>query len=281
MKIVVDCGGTKGDWRFIARDGSVTNYESRGFSPVTQSMWDLEQIIKIDLPLIEDTVAEVHYYGTGVHSDTIIHSMTSTLSHLLKANTVNVNTDLFAACRATCQDNHGIVAILGTGSASCLYDGKEIVDKIPSLGFIAGDEGAGSMIGKKILQSYFYREMPQKIQAAFEENYTLTREEMLENIYKRPGANSYLASFANFALTLKKEPFIHNIIIEEFDRFTLRHLSKYENEGSVKCHFVGSIAWFLKEELEISLAKFGLQLGNIIRKPIDQLVAYHHITHIN
>ena len=281
MKIVVDCGGTKGDWRFIARDGSVTNYESRGFSPVTQSMWDLEQIIKIDLPLIEDTVAEVYYYGTGVHSDTIIHSMTSTLSHLLKANTVNVNTDLFAACRATCQDNHGIVAILGTGSASCLYDGKEIVDKIPSLGFIAGDEGAGSMIGKKILQSYFYREMPQKIQAAFEENYTLTREEMLENIYKRPGANSYLASFANFALTLKKEPFIHNIIIEEFDRFTLRHLSKYENDGSVKCHFVGSIAWFLKEELEISLAKFGLQLGNIIRKPIDQLVAYHHITHIN
>ncbi|MBK6372440.1 MAG: hypothetical protein IPF67_04135 [Saprospiraceae bacterium] len=281
MKIVVDCGGTKGDWRFIARDGSVTNYESRGFSPVTQSMWDLEQIIKIDLPLIEDTVAEVHYYGTGVHSDTIIHSMTSTLSHLLKANTVNVNTDLFAACRATCQDNHGIVAILGTGSASCLYDGKEIVDKIPSLGFIAGDEGAGSMIGKKILQSYFYREMPQKIQAAFEENYTLTREEMLENIYKRPGANSYLASFANFALTLKKEEFIHNIIIEEFDRFTLRHLSKYENDGSVKCHFVGSIAWFLKEELELSLAKFGLQLGNIIRKPIDQLVAYHHIAHIN
>ncbi|MBK9553102.1 MAG: hypothetical protein IPO45_13145 [Saprospiraceae bacterium] len=281
MKIVVDCGGTKGDWRFIARDGSVTNYESRGFSPVTQSMWDLEQIIKIDLPQIEATVTEVHYYGTGVHSDTIIHSMTSTLSHLLKANTVNVNTDLFAACRATCQDNHGIVAILGTGSASCLYDGKEIVDKIPSLGFIAGDEGAGSMIGKKILQSYFYREMPQKIQAAFEENYTLTREEMLENIYKRPGANSYLASFANFALTLKKEPFIHNIIIEEFDRFTLRHLSKYENDGSVKCHFVGSIAWFLKEELEISLAKFGLQLGNIIRKPIDQLVAYHHIAHIN
>ena len=281
MKIVVDCGGTKGDWRFIARDGSVTNYESRGFSPVTQSMWDLEQIIKIDLPQIEATVTEVHYYGTGVHSETIIHSMTSTLSHLLKANNVNVNTDLFAACRATCQNNHGIVAILGTGSASCLYDGKEIVDKIPSLGFIAGDEGAGSMIGKKILQSYFYREMPQKIQAAFEENYTLTREEMLENIYKRPGANSYLASFANFALTLKKEPFIHNIIIEEFDRFTLRHLSKYENDGSVKCHFVGSIAWFLKEELEISLAKFGLQLGNIIRKPIDQLVAYHHITHIN
>ncbi|MFZ1846853.1 MAG: hypothetical protein WAU12_08070, partial [Saprospiraceae bacterium] len=194
---------------------------------------------------------------------------------------VNVNTDLFAACRATCQNNHGIVAILGTGSASCLYDGKEIVDKIPSLGFIAGDEGAGSMIGKKILQSYFYREMPQKIQAAFEENYTLTREEMFENIYKRPGANSYLASFANFALTLKKEEFIHNIIIEEFDRFTLRHLSKYENDGSVKCHFVGSIAWFLKEELELSLAKFGLQLGNIIRKPIDQLVAYHHIAHIN
>ena len=281
MKIVVDCGGTKGDWRFIARDGSVTNYESRGFSPVTQSMWDLEQIIKIDLPQIEATVTEVHYYGTGVHSETIIHSMTSTLSHLLKANNVNVNTDLFAACRATCQNNHGIVAILGTGSASCLYDGKEIVDKIPSLGFIAGDEGAGSMIGKKILQSYFYREMPQKIQAAFEENYTLTREEMFENIYKRPGANSYLASFANFALTLKKEEFIHNIIIEEFDRFTLRHLSKYENDGSVKCHFVGSIAWFLKEELELSLAKFGLQLGNIIRKPIDQLVAYHHIAHIN
>jgi glucosamine kinase len=275
LKIVVDCGGTKGDWRYIRQDGSALQIQSKGFNPVLHSMWDLEQIIKSDLPAQEEDVSAVYYYGAGVHGDTIRHSMASTLRKLLKADHVEVNTDLIAACRATCQDEEGIVAILGTGSASCYYDGKGILDKVPSLGYIAGDEGAGSCLGKRILQAYFYREMPEHIQSKFEENYTLTREEILENIYKRPGANSYLASFANFALTQKNESYIENIIREEFDRFVRRHLLKYNNAKKTTCHFVGSIAWFLQDQLKDSLDQAGLTIGSVIRKPIDDLVAYH------
>lgn len=271
----MDCGGTKGDWRFVRQNGSVSVIQSKGFNPVLHSMWDLEQIIKSDLPETDEKVDAIYYYGAGVHGDAIRHSLSTTLLKLLKADYVEVNTDLIAACRATCQNEEGIVAILGTGSASCRYDGTGILDKIPSLGYIAGDEGAGSCLGKRILQAYFYREMPENTQTVFEENYTLTREEILENIYKRPGANSYLASFANFALTQKHDLYVESIIREEFDRFVRRHLLKYDNAKKTSCHFVGSIAWFLQDILKASLDQAGLTIGSVIRKPIDDLVAYH------
>ncbi len=276
MKIIVDCGGTKGDWRFINRDGTVITAESRGFSPVLQNLTDLEQIIKTELPAITESIEEVHYYGTGVHGEHILLSMETLLKELLHAQEVNINSDLFAACRATCQDQGGIVAILGTGSSSCLYNGQIIIDKVPSLGYAAGDEGSGSSIGRRVLQSYFYREMPANILEVFEENYALTRADFLENLYKRPGANTYLASFADFAITFKSEAFIHDLILEEFDRFVQKHLIKYDNDnGSLSCHFVGSVAWFLQDELKTSIQNQGLSFGRVIRKPIDQLVAYH------
>lgn len=275
MKIVVDLGGTKGDWRFIRRDGQIDRFESRGFNPVLHSLWDLEQIIKLDLPHLDEETEAIYYYGAGVHGTAIHTALITTLKHLLHTEIAEAHTDLMAACRATCHEEQGIVSILGTGSASCLYDGEEIRDKVPSLGYIAGDEGAGSCLGKRVLQAYFYREMPAEIQKEFEENYALSREEILENIYKRPGANSYLASFANFALTQKQHPYIEKIIREEFDRFVRRHLLKYDKAKQYKCHFVGSIAWFLQEQLKTSLEDHGLTLGSVIRKPIDDLVIYH------
>ncbi|HMY85372.1 MAG: hypothetical protein KDC31_03050 [Saprospiraceae bacterium] len=275
MRIIVDLGGTKGDWCFILRDGRMESYVTRGFNPVLQSMWDLEQIIKSELPHLTEPVEVMHYYGAGVHGETIYNSLYTTLKHLMHTDEVEIHNDLMAACRATCQHESGIVSILGTGSASCLFNGTDIEDKIPSLGFIAGDEGAGSRIGKRVLQAYFYREMPTDIQAEYEENYPLGREEILENIYKRPGANSYLASFANFALTQRRHPFMENIISEEFDRFVVRHLLKYNNARQLKCHFVGSIAWFAQDILKASLERHNLTLGSVIRKPIDDLVRYH------
>ncbi len=276
MKIIVDLGGTKGDWCFILRDGRQERHVTRGFNPVLQSMWDLEQIIKTELPSPSEPVDSMHYYGAGVHGEAIYHSLSTTLKHLIRTDRVEIHNDLMAACRATCQQESGIVSILGTGSASCLFNGMDIEDKIPSLGFIAGDEGAGSRLGKRVLQAYFYREMPAEIQAEYEENYPLSREEILENIYKRPGANSYLASFANFALTQRRHPFMENIIVEEFDRFVVRHLLKYNNARHLKCHFVGSIAWFAQDLLKAALEGHNLTMGSVIRKPIDDLVKYHN-----
>lgn len=276
MKIIVDLGGTKGDWRFISTDGSVIHSESRGFSPVVQKMTELEQIINTELPPVSQPVQEVHYYGTGVHGEDIILSMVNLLELAFRAKEVSVNTDLFAACRATCQDQAGIVSILGTGSSSCLFDGQNITDKIPSLGYIAGDEGAGSSLGRSILQSYFYREMPTELEEQFEATYNLSRADFLENTYRKPGANTYLGSFANFALTNKSNDFISSLILEEFGRFVKRHLTKYDNQnGVLNCHFVGSVAWFLQDELKTALEKHNLKLGKVIRKPIEHLVAFH------
>jgi glucosamine kinase len=276
VKIVVDLGGTKGDWRLIRPDGHIEAVQTRGFNPTLHSMWDLEQIIKSDLSLHKHTISEVFYYGAGVHGDMIIHSLSVTLKSLLQTDKIEINSDLIAACRATCQYDKGIVSILGTGSSTCLYDGSDVVDKIPSLGYIAGDEGAGSSLGKRILQAYYYREMPKDLKGEFEKLYGFSREELLENIYKRPGANSYLASFANFALNHKEHPFIDTLIRQEFENFVTRHLLKYFQAKQYRCHFVGSIAWFLQDQLKSILENHGLLLGSVIRKPIDDLVYFHN-----
>jgi len=281
VKIVVDLGGTKGDWRFISDKGLVDTAQTRGFNPALHSMWDLEQIIKSDLPPQAEPIKQVYYYGAGVGGELTHHSLETLLRTLLHADYIEINSDLMAACRATCQHQEGIVSILGTGSSSCLYDGHKVTDIIPSLGYIAGDEGAGSCLGKRILQAYYYREMPEELNREYEQTYAFTRDELLENIYRRPGANSYLASFANFALTQKEHPFIDKIIRNEFDDFVRRHLLKYFKARQYKCHFVGSIAWFLQDPLKKILALHGLTLGRVIRKPIDDLVFYHNHTSQN
>lgn len=275
MVIISDCGGTKGDWVYKYEDDQVERFITKGFNPVLQNISDLQQIIKEELPFPAEKVHEVYYYGAGMISLRNQLSIINALRARFNCNHIEAENDLLAACRATAGKQPGIVSILGTGSASCYYDGNTIKDKLPALGFIAGDEGGGSHLGRSILQSYFYREMPQDLKKLFETQYELQREKVLDRIYKKPASNKYLGEFANFIITHRANAFINKLIHEELDLFIRRHLLKYEGAIDVPCHFVGSIAWYLREELATSLSDNGLTIGNIVQKPINQLIIYH------
>ena len=186
----------------------------------------------------------------------------------------HVEHDLLGAARALLGDDPGIACILGTGSNTCAYDGKKIVDNVQNLAFILGDEGSASHIGKRIMRSYFYREMPEELAESFKETYPQPEREIINGVYAE-GANVYLASFARFAGQHKEHPFIHYLVSDALEEFVERHVIKYYDYLKFPVCSVGSVAYFWRHILRKELNRKGLRIGKIIQKPIDSMIEYH------
>jgi hypothetical protein len=220
----------------------------------------------------------VYFYGTGVHDEHRSEIVGKALRSVFPNAKVEVEHDLLAAARAVCGHHAGIACILGTGSNSCYYDGKTILDNVPSLGWLLGDEGSGTHLGKALLRAWFYRELPADLQAAFQTAYPEGQDAIKDRIYDK-GANAYLATFTRFLGDNLQHPFVQKIVSESLGEFLDRQVCKYNGYQHVPIHFVGSIAYHFQEILEKCLDERKLKLGTIVRKPIYPLADFHrHIT---
>ena len=158
-----------------------------------------------------------------------------------------------------------------------MYDGQKIVDNIPALGYIVGDEGSGAYLGKRLLQSYFYRALPTEIEKKLLTKHDISKKIMLEKVYHNKGGNKYLASLAKFLIEEKNHPFVKKLIAASFNIFIKRQLLKYKNAKDYPIHFIGSIAYYSADILSETLEKNRLQLGKIIQQPIEGLVDFHKL----
>ncbi len=277
MMVIADSGSTKTAWRVVRDEQSIIPYSTTGFNPVTAST----ELIAKEMQLVfKETfflakVTTVYYYGAGCWDNASCTIVEKALRRVFPNAVIAVTNDLIAAARATCGTRPGIVGILGTGSNSCLYDGEKIKDNVTSLGYIIGDEGSGTHLGKNLLKSYFYRELPPVLEKKLEAQYTISKKKLIERVYFKKGGNTYLAAFAKFIIQEKEHPFIKKIVEEALETFVKRHLLKYENTRNLPIHFVGSIAFFLKEILKEVLELNNLKIGNIIQQPIEGLIRYH------
>jgi len=277
MVLIADSGSTKTDWKFVAENQQVTNIQTIGFNPV---LTNTELIIKELSPIFKDkalnlAVTNVHYYGAGCWDKHSCIIVLSALEHFFSNAEIEVTNDLLGAARAVCGHESGVACILGTGANSCLYDGKKIVDNVPALGFIMGDEGSGAYLGKQLLRHYFYRSLPADLKVKLDKRQEISKKILIEEVYKGKTGNRYLASFAKFLIQEKKHPFIQKLISDAFDEFIKKQLLKYHNVMHLPVHFIGSIAFFLADILRARLMAHHLQLGKIIRQPIDGLVEFH------
>ncbi|MEM9919022.1 MAG: hypothetical protein AAF990_13055 [Bacteroidota bacterium] len=276
MIVVVDSGSTKADWHFIASEGNIQLRSTRGFNPFLHPTEEIyEAVMKAFIGEVEfNTIQEIHYYGAGCSDAYRCSIVSKALEGVFQNAKVIVEHDLLAAARASLGDQPGIACILGTGSNSCSYDGKKVLDNITNLGHILGDEGSGCHLGKALITSYFYREMPKELADAFEVSYTNNKRTILNNIYsERP--NVYLASFSRFIGEHRSHPFIRKLLHTSFDEFIRRHVLKYESFTQYSVSFVGSIAHHFTTELAEELQAHGLKLGNVVQKPINNLTSYH------
>lgn len=275
MRLIADSGSTKTKW-YCIKDDNINEINTRGYNPYYCNSSQIIASLQSELlpqinPLI---INQIYFYGAGCSHIANQIIVIDALSFIFKNAKIEVNTDLLAAARATSVDQAGICCILGTGTNSCYYNGKTIVDNLPSLGYILGDEGSGAALGKALLQAYFYRELPPYLESKIQDFANMDRHYILDKV-NRDMPSRFLASFAVFCATHQQEPCIKEMITSNFEQFIKKHLLKYKKVKELPIHFVGSIAYEFQGILRPLLEKNRLKVGLIIKTPFPQLLDYY------
>jgi N-acetylglucosamine kinase-like BadF-type ATPase len=275
-KLIADSGATKAEWCLVG-NGKTKTIITQGISPYFLDTKQITELLKTELvPALKKTrVDEVYYYGTGCANPRNARSVKKAIGNNFPGISIEVNHDLMAAARSLCGKNKGIACILGTGSNSCYYDGKKIIKNSPGLGYVLGDEGSGAYLGKKVIQYYLYGTFDDELRGRFDLTYTTTTAEILENVYKKPLPNRYLAGFARFLAENRGHYMIENIIEDGLNDFFFNHLCKYRESWTQPIHFTGSVAFGFKDVLQQLCQSYEFELGTVMKAPMEGLIAYH------
>lgn len=276
IKLIADSGATKAEWCLV-NGGKVKTIFTQGISPYflnTEQITDL--LVKELKPKIKNvSVDEVFYYGTGCANPANAKSVKKAITNVVPGAKVAVTHDLMAAARALCGRKKGIACILGTGSNSCYFDGKKIVKNSPGLGYVLGDEGSGAYLGKKVIQYYLYGTFDDELMGRFDVTYTTNKAEILENVYKKPLPNRYLAGFTRFLADNRGHYMIENIIEDGLNDFFFNHLCKYRETWTLPVSFAGSVAFGFKDVLQDLCNSYEFELGRVMKNPMEGLLEYH------
>ncbi len=278
MILIADCGSTKINWCLLKDNEKVAQIFTTGMNALLMTEDEMAQRIADELmPNLQGyRVDEIHYYGAGIINDNIRQQVVNALKrNITTATTITVDSDLLAAARALCQHEPGVACIIGTGSNSCYYDGERIVDNVSPLGYILGDEGSGAVMGKMLVGDVLKKQLPGHLCKEFLEEYKLDRNAIIERVYRKPAANTFLAQFAPFIIKHVNEPSIHALVLRAFTDFFRRNVANYSGYQQLPCNFVGSIAMLLKDVLVEAARPLGITVGLIIKDPMEGLVKFH------
>jgi N-acetylglucosamine kinase-like BadF-type ATPase len=278
MILIADCGSTKTDWVLYDNVTSsiVTRIKTQGLNPTLQSSEEIYNILCNEIADEIDTDApeKIYFYGAGCAYDEANERITSALKKVFRTNDIEINSDLLAAARALCGHEEGIACILGTGSNSCLFNGKEIIDNTPSLGYILGDEGSGASLGRRLVSDCLKKQLSPAMANKFLTQYNLTIPQILEHVYHKPLPNRYLAQFAPFLAQNRKDAEIKALLKHCFTLFFQRNTMVYRRSW-LPIHIVGGIGITFAEELKETAESLGLSIGNIVESPMNGLIEYH------
>jgi N-acetylglucosamine kinase-like BadF-type ATPase len=279
MIFIVDSGSTKTDWIALDDSGQVLfSTQTLGLNPqVLPSAILTERIINnYDLYQNREKVSHVHFYGAGCGVESPAKRIEKVFTEIFTQSNFSILEDTYAAVYAATQPNDpAIVCIMGTGSNCTYFDGKEIEQRITSLGYVLMDEASGNFFGKQLIRAYYFKTMPEALAKKFEYQYDLSPDTIKENVYRRENPNTYLAKFAQFIIQHKQVPEMKTIIEDGLQRFISHQILQFEDAKDVPIHFIGSIAHYLQDEIDTALKKNGLRLGNVVKRPIDGLVEHH------
>lgn len=273
MKLIADSGSTKTSWLLLAGENILQEFETLGLNPFFVSEDDVINALddKIRPDLIPN-IKEVHFFGAGCSNQEKAEWLQEIIEGILPNASVFIKTDIEAAVLAC--SNFGeksVVSILGTGTSFRIYDGEKMIKLYSSLGYIIGDEGSGTHISKALLRKLYYKQLSVFFLTDFNQYYNTSRDKILESVYSKPFPNQYLAQFTTFCSRHIASPEIEQIVLDSFDEYLTNHIISIPTIEEHKLHFVGSVAFHFKPQLEKIIAKHGLVLGSILKKPIQAL----------
>ncbi len=278
MILIADSGSTKTAWCAIRNGDKKVYFESEGYNPFFVTPDYVKESLRRSLPdnLAPERISAVHFYGAGCQGDKIA-VMQSTLQDVFsQAPEVYVEGDLLAAARALLGRKAGFVAILGTGTNTCIYDGEKITDNIDSLGFLLGDEGSGAYIGKQIISDYIRGKMPAAMREFFFQEYALTPSELMSRVYAAKLPNRYCAGFTHFLTKDNADAgYREKVVTTAFHHFFTNLVSAYPDYRQYELNCIGSIGYVFQDQLTAVAAEYGMKTGKIISSLIADLAVYH------
>lgn len=276
MKIIVESGATKTDWRLITDGGQVRSASGPGLNPSVLDSGQIGRIIGAVIPQLNPdgkSVDDIFFYGAGLVSDTAAAPLAEAFGMWCPFARVEFHTDMLAAARALFGDGSGVVAIMGTGSNSCLYENGSVVRNIRPGGFILGDEGSGAALGKAFLSDYIKGLVPESLEKEFEEEFKLDYQNIVRKVYREPAPSAFLASFAPFLIAHDDDVYVDSLLEECVEAFVARSLSRYGKCS--RAGVVGSFGYACAEYLRRAGARHGLEFTDFLKSPIEKLVEYH------
>ena len=277
MKLIIESGSTKTDWRSVADDGKVIGFRTSGINPLLQSEDDIRSVMAKAIPEVNPqgrTVDEVFFYGAGVLSPAFAEPLVSLLATWCPLARIECETDLTAAARALFGDGSGVAVILGTGSNSCLWENGKAVSTIRTGGFILGDEGSGAVLGKMFLSDYIKGLVPEPLKSMFDKEYGLDYASIVTRVYRQEAPSRFLASFARFIMDNKENEYAAGLVRRNIRDFMERVLVRY---GESRIGVVGAFGVACMEELIDIGQEYGLEFVRFVQSPADELVKYHGI----
>ena len=274
--LIADSGSTKTDWALCENGKIISRVKTQGLNPTIHSTDDILHVLEPELAGTIETSAPEHiyFYGAGCAYENANNRMKCALETIFPKKGISIHSDLLAAARAQCGHEEGIACILGTGSNSCLYNGKEIVDNTPSLGYILGDEGSGAHLGRQLVSDCIKKQLPKEIREKFMQQYGLDIASILEKVYRTPMPNRWLASLVPFIHEHKNNTEMNAMTRQCFRQFFQRNVMVYRHSW-LPIHIIGSIGTNFAEEIRETAESLGLSIGKITQSPMEGLVKYH------
>ena len=278
MILIADGGSTKADWIALdANKAETFRVRTLGLNPAVVPQEELHNRIinMFQLIQVKDEVKEIYFYGAGCGTPKAANILDNVMQAIFVNAKIVVEEDMLAAVYAASGNQPALVAILGTGSNSCYFDGKKMHMKVASLGYVLMDEASGNYFGKRLIRDYYYGLMPNYIVEKFEKEFVLDPDTIKQNIYREPNPNMYLASFAQFMFEFKEEKYVRRLMRKGFEKFFKYRILPYQVAKDTPIYFIGSIAFYFREILDDVAAKYDLKITDVIQRPIDNLLEYH------
>ena len=277
MILLADSGSTKTDWCLVDQKNSVTKVRTAGINPFFQSSEEIANELATHLvPHLPTTrLDSVYFYGAGCTKEKSPIVAEALKKQFEITGACEVATDMLAAARGLCGHQPGIACIMGTGSNSCAYDGKDITKNVSPLGFILGDEGSGAVLGRTLVGDVLKNQLPKDIVEAFHAEYGLSNADSIDHVYRQKFPNRFLASFVPFLAKHIENKAIFDLVKENFRRFLVRNVKQYQGWEHLPIGFVGSIAYYFQQPLKEALEAEHMTIGKTIQAPMEGLIAYH------
>jgi N-acetylglucosamine kinase-like BadF-type ATPase len=274
--LIIDSGATKADWSLMQDGALESEFKTPGIPPFFMSDEEISAQLAVIAAQTCDTIDGIFFYGTGCKAESSRKRLHAAFSQAFpSAHTIEVETDVLGAARALCGHKPGIACILGTGSNSVWYNGQEVVQNSGGYGYILGDEGSGAVLGKELIIAWLNGELPPDLIPAFDETFGISKDVVIERVYRGETPSRYLAGFVPFLSKNIQSTFVQELLQRQFRLFIRRCVLPYSEAQHLPVHFTGSVAYHFRSVLEGVLSEAGLQSGLFLAAPMEGLRRFH------